>query len=188
MKLIRKFRVFFLLKLISIIKIFTKNKNLKNKLNFYSYNLNKERFKNRNVFIGDNTIIYNTEFSYSQKGDYFYIGNNCTITGAYLLGHDASPTLFIDEFIIHKDVWKDGSRRSYREPIRIGNNVFIGVNAIILPGVCIGDNIIVAAGSIVSTDLDSNFVYAGNPAKKIKPIDEYVEKYKKIYHSTPDKF
>lgn len=188
MNFIEKIRIVFLIKLISILKLFIKNVKINNLLNFYNYKLIKERLKNRNVFIGNNTIIYNTEFSYSQKGDHFYIGNNCTITGAYLLGHDASPTLFIDDLIVHKDVWKNGSRRSYRAPIRIGDNVFIGVNAIILPGIHIGDNIVIAAGSIVSCDLESNFVYAGNPAKKIKSIEEYIEKYKNIFYSNPEKF
>ncbi len=176
------------MKLISLLKILIKNEKYNNLLNYYNYNLTKERLRNKNIFIGNNTIIYNTEFSHSQKGDYFYIGDNCTITGAHLIGHDASPTLFIDELVIHKEVWKNGSRKSYRNPIKIGNNVFIGVGTIILPGSHIGDNVIVAAGTVVSSNLESNFVYAGNPAKKIKPIESYIEKYKSIYESNPEKF
>lgn len=118
------------------------------------------------MFIGENTIVYNSSFSHSSKGDYFYIGDNCTITGATFIGHDASPTLFLDELVVKEHVWMTASRLSYRNPIHIGNNVFIGVGAIILPGITIGNNVIVAAGSVVTKNIEDNSVYAGNPAKK----------------------
>jgi len=51
--------------------------------------------------------------------------------------------------------------------LEIGNNVFIGIQSIILPGIKIGDNVIVGAGSVVTKDLPSNATYAGNPAKEI---------------------
>lgn len=60
----------------------------------------------------------------------------------------------------------------------IGNNVFIGMNAIILMCTKIGNNIIIVAGSVVSGNLDSNSVYAGNPEKKICILEEYCEKMK----------
>ncbi|MEX9987895.1 DapH/DapD/GlmU-related protein [Providencia rettgeri] len=110
--------------------------------------------------------MYNSTFSHSSKGDYFYIGDNCTITGATFIGHDASPTLFLNELITEKHVWMTASRRSYRSPIHIGNNVFIGVGCIILPSVHIGNNVVIAAGSVITKDIEDNSVYAGNPAKK----------------------
>ncbi len=60
-------------------------------------------------------------------------------------------------------------------PIKIGNNVFIGCNVTILPGVKINDNVIIAAGSVVTKDVPSNSVIGGNPAKKISTFDDYVE-------------
>lgn len=54
-------------------------------------------------------------------------------------------------------------------PIKIGNHVWIGIGAIILKGVHIGDNAVIAAGSVVTHDVPSNTVVAGNPAKVIKP-------------------
>jgi len=59
-------------------------------------------------------------------------------------------------------------------PISIGNNVYIGINCTILPGVTIGDNVIIGAGSVVSRDIPSDSVAAGIPAKVIKPIEEYL--------------
>ncbi|OFX23145.1 MAG: hypothetical protein A2033_15380 [Bacteroidetes bacterium GWA2_31_9] len=51
---------------------------------------------------------------------------------------------------------------------RVGKNVFIGVNSILLPGVTINDNVIVGAGSVVTKDIPSNCIIAGNPAKILK--------------------
>lgn len=57
--------------------------------------------------------------------------------------------------------------------IRVGNNVFIGMDCIVLRGVTIGDNVVIGAGSIVTRDIESNSVWAGIPARRIKSIDEY---------------
>ena len=60
--------------------------------------------------------------------------------------------------------------REYGKPITIGNDCWIGGNVTILPGVTIHDNVIVGAGSVVTKDLASGAIYAGNPARKIKDI------------------
>lgn len=62
--------------------------------------------------------------------------------------------------------------------IYIGNNVFIGMRSIVLPGSVIGDNVVIGAGSIVRGRLESGFVYAGNPVKKIAPISYQFTKLK----------
>lgn len=54
--------------------------------------------------------------------------------------------------------------------IRIGNNVFIGAGCIVLPGAVIGDNVVVGAGSVVKGVLESGWVYAGQPARKVKAL------------------
>lgn len=56
------------------------------------------------------------------------------------------------------------------KPVHIGRNVWIGVGAIILPGVTIGDNAVVAAGAVVTKDVAPNTIVGGNPAKFIKNI------------------
>lgn len=60
--------------------------------------------------------------------------------------------------------------------VKIGNNVFVGHGAIILPNVIIEDNVIVGAGAIVSKNLPQNTVCAGAPAKPICSLDEYWKK------------
>ena len=52
----------------------------------------------------------------------------------------------------------------WAEPVMVGNSVWIGGNAVILPGVTIGNNVVVAAGSVVTRDIPDNVVVAGNPA------------------------
>lgn len=61
----------------------------------------------------------------------------------------------------------------------IGNNVFIGVNSVILPRATIQDNAIIGSGSTVSGLVESNSIYAGNPVKKIMTLDEYKIKREK---------
>ena len=63
--------------------------------------------------------------------------------------------------------------------VKIGNNVFIGVESTILKGVTIGNNVIIGAGSLVNKDIPDNCVAAGVPAKVIMSLDDYFEKRKK---------
>lgn len=63
-------------------------------------------------------------------------------------------------------------RRHISMPIRIGNDVWIGTDAVICPGVTIGDNVIIAAGAVVTKDVPSGCVVAGVPAKVIKSFEE----------------
>lgn len=108
-------------------------------------------------------------------GNNFYAGYNCTIldmaevrigddcmiapnVGIYTAGHSVEP--------------KDRNKSGYGIPITIGNNVWIGGSCVILPGINIGDNSIVAAGSVVTKDVPANTIVAGNPAKILRQITE----------------
>ena len=102
------------------------------------------------------------------------IGDNVTITsGVRLLTHDGSAWLFNDE---------SGRRYLYRKVI-IGNNVFIGSNAIIMPGVQIEDNVIVAAGSVVTKSVPKGNIVGGNPAKIIGSFETYKKRVLETYIS-----
>ena len=95
------------------------------------------------------------------------IGNNVHITnGCDLITHDGGTLLF-RKYIPTLEITK---------PITIGNDVYIGNHVIILPGVTIGDNVIIAAGAVVTRDVPDNSVYGDVPARFIKTADEYFEK------------
>ncbi len=64
--------------------------------------------------------------------------------------------------------------------IKVGSNVFVGIRTIIMPGVTIGDNVVIGAGSIVTKDVPSNTVVCGIPAKPLKTLDEYAEKIRQV--------
>ncbi|UHG93162.1 acyltransferase [Spirosoma oryzicola] len=95
------------------------------------------------------------------------IGNNVTITkGVTFITHDGSTCLV-------KDL--KGRRYLYKKII-IGNNVFIGMNTLLLPGVRIGNNVVIGAGSVVSKSIPDNTIVGGSPAKFITTFDSYKEK------------
>lgn len=96
------------------------------------------------------------------------IGDNVQITrGVIILTHGY-------DWAVLKGVYGDILGSSGK--VKIGNNVFIGMNAIILKGVQIGDNVVIGAGSVVTKDIPSNCVAAGNPAKVICDIETYYKK------------
>jgi len=101
------------------------------------------------------------------------IGSYVKITsGVVILAHDYSRSVI---------------RRAYGEVIgearktMIGDNVFVGMNAIILNGANIGNNVIIGAGSVVSGQIPDNSVVAGNPAKVIMSLEEYYKRRKSNY-------
>lgn len=99
------------------------------------------------------------------------IGSNVTMSiRVTLLAHDASTKKCLGYTKIGK--------------IRIGNNVFIGANATVLPGVCIGDNSVVGANSVVTKSVPENTVVAGNPARVVCSLSEFQEKNGAILKST----
>lgn len=99
------------------------------------------------------------------------IGDNCIITsGVTILAHDASLYPDLNFAKIGK--------------VEIRNNTFIGVNSIILPGVSIGPNVIVGAGSVVSEDVPENSIVAGNPARIIAKKDEFLKKHQWLFRNS----
>ena len=91
-------------------------------------------------------------------------GDRVTIAdGVRFLTHDGAVALFRDEV---PDL-------NVHLPISVGDNVFIGSDSLILPGVDIGSNSVVGAGSVVTRDVPSGWVVGGCPARPIKTLEEY---------------
>ena len=128
--------------------------------------------------IGEGVTIYAPNKTLIDKTSPFLlkIGNKVRITeGVKILTHDYSWSVlksFSSENI------KMGQILGCQGAVEIGNNVFIGMNAIITCGVTIGDNVIIGAGSVVTKNCASDGVYAGVPAKRIMGIEDFYNKRK----------
>lgn len=102
------------------------------------------------------------------------IGDDVLIThGVVILTHDYAWSVL-------KRLDGSGEILGAQSPVKIGNNVFIGMNAIITRGVTIGDNVVIGAGSVVTGNCESGNVYAGNPARKIMSVAQYRDKRRKL--------
>ncbi|POB65431.1 galactoside O-acetyltransferase, partial [Vibrio vulnificus] len=62
-------------------------------------------------------------------------------------------------------------------PVHIKDNVWIGANSVVLPGVTIGENSVIGAGSVVTKDIPANVVAVGNPCRVLRPIGEHDRRY-----------
>ena len=123
----------------------------------------------KNIFIGNNVIInINCTFVDCNK---IVIGNNVLIASNVQI-YTATHPVSVKERLL-KD-WKEENGQAffkvYALPVKIEDNVWIGGGAIILPGVVIGKNSVIGAGSVVTKDIPSNCVAVGNPCKVIKKL------------------
>lgn len=116
----------------------------------YGYNIEvgKDFFANHNTVILDGAKV--------TFGDHVFIAPNC---GFYTAGHPI-----------------DHERRNqgleYAYPIHVGNDVWIGAGVHVMPGVTIGDDVVIGGGSIVVKDIPSHSVAVGNPCKVVRTITE----------------
>ena len=131
-----------------------------------------ERLREKGLDVGEGTYFFGpskTEVD-TQRPWMLHIGSYCKITsGVVILAHDYSRSVL---------------RRVYGEIIGeakktwIGDNVFIGMNSVVLMGSHIGNNVIIGAGSVVSGSIPDNCVAAGVPARVICSLEDYYNKRK----------
>ena len=114
----------------------------------YGYNIEigENFYSNHNLVILDCAKV--------TFGDNVFIGPNC---GFYTAAHPL-------------DYKTRNSGLEYAKPISVGNNVWVGGNVCVMPGVSIGDNCVIGAGSVVVKDIPDNVVAAGNPCKVIRRL------------------
>lgn len=115
----------------------------------YGYNieLGENFYSNHNLVILDPAKV--------TFGDNVFIGPNC---GFYTAQHPL-------------DIETRNKGLEYAFPIKVGNNVWFGGNVIVLPGVTIGDNCTIGAGSVVVKDIPANSLAVGNPCKVIRDLN-----------------
>ena len=123
--------------------------------------------------IGERVRVFEANKTYIDETRPFLveIGDDVQITrGVTVLTHGY-------DWSVLKGVYGDVLGSAGR--VKIGNNVFIGMNTMILKGVTIGNNVIIGAESLVNKDVPDNVVVAGNPARVICTVEQYHEKRKK---------
>ena len=124
----------------------------------------------KNIFIGNDVIIGpNCTFIDNEKiliGNCIMFAPNVQIYTAY------HPVLPEERYIFERDANDPIYYRTCADPVEIKDGAWIGGGAIILPGVTIGKNSIIGAGSVVNSSIPDNCVAVGNPCRVIKTFDE----------------
>ena len=113
----------------------------------------KNIYANFNLTLVDDTHIY--------VGDYTQLGPNVVLATA---GHPILPELREQAY-------------QYNAPVRVGRNCWLGAGVVVVPGVTIGDNVVVGAGSVVTRDLPDNVVAVGSPCKILREVGEHDREY-----------
>jgi len=118
------------------------------------------------VIIGNN-VAFNINSFYNGHGG-IKIGDGCLFgPGVKVI---SANHVFSGSKLI-QDLGHEGKQ------VNIGHNVWVGANVVILPGVSIGDNCVIGAGSIVTKNIPPNKIVAGNPAKIIKENYDSIKDY-----------
>ncbi len=113
----------------------------------------KNVYCNFGVTMVDDTHIY--------VGDATMFGPNVTVATA---GHPILPELRQKAY-------------QYNAPVHIGKNCWIGAGVLVMPGITVGDNVVIGAGSVVTKDIPSNVIAVGNPCKVLREINEHDRTY-----------
>lgn len=135
-----------------------------------------------NIDVGEHTIFYSPGKPVidTSRPALLKIGDYCKITsGVVILTHDYSRSVLRR---VYGDIVGEG-----RQTV-IGDNVFIGMNSIVLMGARIGSNVIIGAGSIVSGEIPDNVVAAGNPVRVIRDLETHYSIMKKRMLSDAESF
>ena len=120
------------------------------------------------VHLGDGVQITGKQ-EWTSEPYLIYIGDKTTVSkDVQFLTHDGSTRVFRQQKK-YQNVLRFGS-------VHVGNNCFLGARCIILPGVTIGDNSIIAAGAVVTKNVPKNEVWGGVPARKINTLEAFAEK------------
>ena len=130
-----------------------------------------EYLKKQNMFASFGEKVYWYPRNLPSDPEMIYLHNNIKIaTGVYFCTHDIMELMFNDEPNCVNELRKSTQKERFerhKDKIEVYDNVFLGANAMLMGGVKVGPNAIVAANSVVTKDVPENSVVAGNPARVI---------------------
>ena len=149
-------------------------RNLYYKIRIRFANLNyKSKIKylrRQGASIGNGTRLICQISAFGTEPYLITVGENCLLSaGVQFMTHDGGVKVLSDLGYFQ------GQRMDIIAPIVVGNNVYIGTGAYIMPGVSIGDNCVIGAAAVVTRDVPDNSVAVGIPARVIRTIDEYYQ-------------
>jgi maltose O-acetyltransferase len=123
--------------------------------------------------LGKNVTIMPGAFIDPRYSYLISIGDNCSLSnGVVIVAHDAATFKFTNGY-------------TRLGKVDIKENCYIGTNAIILPGVTIGPNVLIAAGSVVNKNIPPNSCVAGVPARVYSKFDEFILRHEELIKSRP---
>ncbi|MCC7385920.1 MAG: acyltransferase [Deltaproteobacteria bacterium] len=142
--------------------------------------LNHQRWQRRmdsliamGLKIGKNVVVESSVYIDQTSPFLIEIGDNCALAhGVRILAHDATPFRFLGGY-------------TRLGKVHIKDNCFIAEDVIVLPGVTIGPNALVAAGSVVNKDIPPNSCVAGVPARFYAKFDEMLQRHKEAFGKRP---
>ena len=129
------------------------------------------------LHIGENVEI--NDYVHIAAIKYISIGNNTLIASRVFIS-DHNHGRFDGGSAEDAPTVPPAKRPLSSKPVRIGNNVWIGESACVMPGVSIGDGAVIGAGAVVTRDVPENCVAAGNPAKVIRRFDATTNEWKRV--------
>ena len=132
--------------------------------------------KEKTLFIGRNCQM--NDYCHLVATKKVSIGDNFLCASKVFIS-DTSHGSYSDEEFSDPQVAPE-KRPLLAKPVCIGNNVWVGENAVILPGVTIGDGCVIGANSVVTKDIPSNSIAVGNPAKVIKQYKPEINKWVRV--------
>ena len=134
--------------------------------------ISTEELVKRGMTVGSNFKRLNNVLIDDSHAWLIEIGDNVTLAPrVHILAHDASTKQFLGYTKIGR--------------VTIGDNVFVGAETVILPGVNIGSNVVIGANSTVTCDIPDNSVYAGSPARLLCSLEDYLDKQKGLMKTNP---
>ena len=148
-------------KIKNVIRIKFANKNYKSKIKY---------LRQQGASIGEGTRVICQVSSFGSEPYLISVGKNCLFSsGIHLITHDGGVKVLSDLGYFQ------GERMDIIARIVIGDNVYIGTGAYIMPGISIGNNCVIGASAVVTKDIPDNSVAVGIPARVIRTIDEYYQ-------------